>query len=381
MQFQDTTVALAICGPTEVKELLQAERRVQTPGVSLALSVGGRVLADDALLHPDHPNRPYELHVWNKKQAKPVSNHAVAVSLCTGHDCRQCEVACGSFAFELPAIGGLERKLCCALSGQPVPLDLRIRVPIALDTRPWTWVEHPDAAGSDVVVWQKLLEISADASDHHVELIQPKVARNLLELAVAGGLSGKASFVPFDPARPKLCVLCDDGHWACLWMQPCELESATVAYFDGIPGRLTRSASILAEAVASFSGWSLEPLQALSCVLQEDSDLCASIALTHAALILPGWSFVPAGFHLRIQDELLATPPHFAQLVGAGGVSDLQQGALSKLLEDKGVPSQLVAEKAWPGPHLSGTGGQTSLAGAQSGSVQAVHHVPMDSTH
>ena len=167
------------------------------------MSVGGRVLADDALLHPDHPNHPYELHVWNKKQAKPVSGHAVAVSLCTGHDCRQCEVACGSFSFELPTVGGLERQLCCALSGQSVPLDLRIRVPIAIDARPWNWVEHPDAAGSDVVVWRKLLEIAADASDHQVELIQPRVAKNYLSWPLQAALQAKLLLCPLIRPAPS----------------------------------------------------------------------------------------------------------------------------------------------------------------------------------
>ncbi|CAE7238032.1 aquIMA [Symbiodinium sp. KB8] len=61
---------LRVSGPTRVRQLIQAERRLLGPGLSVKVFDGPRLLPHGAFLHPDRADQPYALVVQGKAAGK-----------------------------------------------------------------------------------------------------------------------------------------------------------------------------------------------------------------------------------------------------------------------------------------------------------------------
>ncbi|CAE7246184.1 unnamed protein product [Symbiodinium necroappetens] len=317
-------------GPLTAGQLLCAEAAFLPPGFKLQLLVGDRVLPRFAKLSflPDGPT--YQIQVMRKAAALECA----ATPPPSGAD-----TSCGG----APASTAPQQS---APEHEP-------------DTRPATHQTPLDGlhevGASDFLIWYGIsLWIQSPLASAEFRLVPPCAATSLLQLLGEDMLLAAAT-VPVLPQGPLILIpFVSQGHWSLLTL--CADPAGVVAvHWDGIPGRNTQPAKLLAQAFCQLEGACLLSFEDQAHWLQSDSSSCGVLLLAHAAaLVLSAALPTLLDWALDFQRKF---PPHLAFLQGLGGLSSEQERDLQALLVAKGVPTDVVSTrlqaavaKIGPGP-------------------------------
>ena len=317
-------------GPLTAGQLLCAEAAFLPPGFKLQLLVGDRVLPRFAKLSflPDGPT--YQIQVKRKAAALECA----ATPPPSGAD-----TSCGG----APASNAPQQS---APEHEP-------------DTRPATHQTPLDGlhevGASDFLIWYGIsLWIQSPLASAEFRLVPPCAATSLLQLLGEDMLLAAAT-VPVLPQGPLILIpFVSQGHWSLLTL--CADPAGVVAvHWDGIPGRNTQPAKLLAQAFCQLEGACLLSFEDQAHWLQSDSSSCGVLLLAHAAALVLG-AALPTLLDWAV-DFQRKFPPHLAFLQGLGGLSSEQERDLQALLVAKGVPTDVVSSrlqaavaKIGPGP-------------------------------
>ncbi|CAE7294281.1 unnamed protein product [Symbiodinium sp. CCMP2592] len=203
-----------------------------------------------------------------------------------------------------------------------------------------TWQDAQALIGtSDITIWAGLLRLQAALPSAKCFVVPPRSATSLLDHPE----HCDATFAW--PPYADLCLLAfvDQAHWSLLVLTATE-GGAEAAHLDGMPGRSTKAAQLLAARFCALCGTQLLGFQAGCNWQQKGPNDCGPITLAHATVALSGGTVTPS-FLSDAQNFVKHMPFHKALLYGFGGLSEELQGQLQSTLLEKGVPQDKVKDR------------------------------------
>ena len=135
----------------------------------------------------------------------------------------------------------------------------------------------------------------------------------------------------------------DDGHWALVIVEKAGSTHATVGLYDGIPGRCTEAFRAIMTVLQSILPQTHLGTREVAFWRQVDEHSCGAFVLAHAAAVL----FHDQGSSVLAQAQAFVAqfPRLRTALLGAGGLSEVQEGQLAQILTEHGVQQAAVGER------------------------------------
>ena len=353
-----TEAKILTAGSVTVEQLIRAETFTLQPGQMMHIFDGPCPLPPHQYLLERGAYGPYHIHVTDDALPNARPNQ-VMIGLQHRGQFFVAFLDTGSFLFEALHREGIDGITHCEdASGRFFGLDYRVWGSIMLQTV----VSHNDsrtattACGSsattadglnDVTMWTAMTSLCHSMQpvyDERPLLIPPGLALRLLE-GHWTELQRRALKSFFEESNGVIhCFFAADNHWALLsgCMDGMDFEWT---YFDGFRSSLLTQANNLARKLSCILGLDFCPVHPCSLQPQTLDSSCGTIAIMHLCILLGLSGHFTTQDEARLHEWLVAHQQPKCAFIALGRPTVEVQEQLSKLLADKGVPSDKVDQR------------------------------------